>query len=218
MYGESHEYKFSEVKVRQILDIFEARYSSSFSEIVREMLHPSAKRRWKAEPIYKLFKPYEYQILNLEEIAIQIDNSLFLPRIEREEKISIKKMGDSHQLDVPSEGSHPKHAEGNPKHSHIGEAGSPTMKASQPHLQNHPPYTSNIHFARDSNSHQSQINMQGSTYHPEAPPNYQLVNEHTNFPRPPQALTFNPLPPQQNAHMSHSLPLRLSHFSQTNAP
>lgn len=65
MYGETYEYKFNELKVREFLDIFEGRYSKELSEMVREMLHPNPKKRWKADQAYKLLKPYEYQILNL---------------------------------------------------------------------------------------------------------------------------------------------------------
>lgn len=58
-----------------------------------------------------------------------------------------------------------------------------------------------------------QIN--GSTFHPEAFPNHQLVNEYTNFgrslaPHPqPQQIAYNP-----NQYMASSLPLKLSTHGQ----
>jgi hypothetical protein len=81
IYGDTYEYRFNEVKVREYLDIFESRYSKEMSEMVREMLHPNPKKRWKSEYIYKILKPYEYQILYLEEIAIKLNSSTYIPRI-----------------------------------------------------------------------------------------------------------------------------------------
>jgi serine/threonine protein kinase len=83
VYGDGHDYKFSELKVRELLDIFEDRYSRQLSEIVREMLHPSPRRRWRSTQVYRLLKPCEFQILNLEEIEIRLEGSLLAPRIER---------------------------------------------------------------------------------------------------------------------------------------
>lgn len=59
------------------------------------MLQWNPRKRCRADRVYQTLKPYESKILSLEEVAIKLQNADYVPR-EREEKISIKKMGESH--------------------------------------------------------------------------------------------------------------------------
>jgi len=48
------------------------------------MLYPNPRKRIKAETIYKILRPFEYLILNLEEIVIKLPQSDSIAKIDRE--------------------------------------------------------------------------------------------------------------------------------------
>lgn len=147
--------------MREFLDIFESRYSREFGILVKEMLHPNPRKRWKADRIYQILKPWEYQILNLEEILIKINQQEYIPRIEREEKISIKKIGDSHHS----------HNDFSYETGKFGQA-EPQMRFS---LNNPQIYNSNAHLYGHQ-GHPSGLHQSRQHPHIKEQNNYQLVN------------------------------------------